>query len=161
MKKLLAGDGAWLTRKVLLGWLIGSIQGTLSLPPHCQICLGALQDALQAWKWLFHNIASRPTSIAEVVRKQLTFIGACDASAEGMVGIWLDTASHHQPICWQAPFSHNVTTQVISACNPLGSITNLTSNWLVLWANMTSSAIWPLRQSSIKTWQYSVTTPLL
>ena len=34
VKKLLKGDGAWATQKILLGWLIDSIEGTIALPPH-------------------------------------------------------------------------------------------------------------------------------
>ena len=34
IKKLLQGDGAWRTRKILLGWLIDTIHGTIELPPH-------------------------------------------------------------------------------------------------------------------------------
>ena len=34
MSKLNAGDSAWSTSKVILGWLIDTAAGTLSLPPH-------------------------------------------------------------------------------------------------------------------------------
>jgi len=34
VKKLQQGDGAWQTRKILLGWLIDSIRHTLELPAH-------------------------------------------------------------------------------------------------------------------------------
>ncbi|MGH7974087.1 MAG: hypothetical protein ACREBR_01075 [bacterium] len=34
IKKLLKGDGAWATDKVMLGWHIDSVQGTIALPPH-------------------------------------------------------------------------------------------------------------------------------
>jgi hypothetical protein len=32
--KLAAGDGAWSTSKIILGWLLDTAQGTLLLPPH-------------------------------------------------------------------------------------------------------------------------------
>ena len=34
VKKLLKGDGCWTTRKVILGWLIDTVQQTIALPPH-------------------------------------------------------------------------------------------------------------------------------
>ena len=34
LKKLLKGDGSWETTKVVLGWLIDSVTGTIKLPPH-------------------------------------------------------------------------------------------------------------------------------
>jgi len=34
LKKLLKGDGSWETTKVVLGWLIDTVAGTIELPPH-------------------------------------------------------------------------------------------------------------------------------
>lgn len=34
VKKLKKGDGSWTTRKVVLGWLIDTVEKTISLPPH-------------------------------------------------------------------------------------------------------------------------------
>jgi len=34
IKKLFKGDGRWDTRKIILGWLINTIQGTIELPPY-------------------------------------------------------------------------------------------------------------------------------
>ena len=34
IKKLKKGDGTWATRKVMLGWLIDTVAGTIELPPH-------------------------------------------------------------------------------------------------------------------------------
>jgi hypothetical protein len=34
VKKLLKGDGAWATRKHILGWLVDTVDSTLELPPH-------------------------------------------------------------------------------------------------------------------------------
>ena len=34
IKKLLQGDGSWNTRKLILGWIIDTLRGTLELPPH-------------------------------------------------------------------------------------------------------------------------------
>jgi hypothetical protein len=34
LKKLLKGDACWATRKILLGWLIDTLKGTIELPQH-------------------------------------------------------------------------------------------------------------------------------
>eukprot|EP00536_Pseudo-nitzschia_multiseries_P010183 jgi/Psemu1/25282/gm1.25282_g len=34
LKKMLQGDATWTTKKVILGWLIDSVNKTISLPPH-------------------------------------------------------------------------------------------------------------------------------
>ena len=46
VKKLLKGDGAWATQKVLLGWFVDTIAGTISLPPHRLERFGALLDSI-------------------------------------------------------------------------------------------------------------------
>ena len=50
IKKLLKGDGCWElrwdTRKIILGLLIDTIQGTIELPPHRIIRLNALLDSI-------------------------------------------------------------------------------------------------------------------
>ena len=33
IKKLWKGDGAWDTRKIILGWIIDTTKGTIELPP--------------------------------------------------------------------------------------------------------------------------------
>jgi hypothetical protein len=184
VKKMLEGDGAWAHRKVLLGWAVDTIKGTIELPPHrkerleelVKGCLSKqrlslkkwhrllgelrsmslalpgseglfapfqaaltkatatsqqrirvtrpVRDALADWEWLAANIFSRPTSIAEVVRKPVSLIGACDASAAGMGGIWLDPSSNSHPLCWRAKFPESLTANLVSFDNPDGTITN-------------------------------------
>ena len=41
-KKLDKGDMCWSTQKVILGWLIDTLEGTIKLPPHRQDCLNVL-----------------------------------------------------------------------------------------------------------------------
>ena len=48
IKKLLKGDGCWGTSKLLLGWLIDTVQQTLELPPHRYDRLCAIFDDLGA-----------------------------------------------------------------------------------------------------------------
>ena len=40
LKKLDKGDACWATRKIVLGWLVDTLKGTIELPPHCRDCLG-------------------------------------------------------------------------------------------------------------------------
>ena len=149
IKKLLRGDGSLETVKVVLGWLIDTIAGTIELPPHrlerlmellaafprsrqtCPKrelhrllgelrsmiiaipggvgCLSWLQehikesgerirlnahfhDAIDDFRWLEHDIGSRPTRIAEVVPEAPLYIGSSDAAGPRMGGVWLPDA---------------------------------------------------------------------
>ena len=42
VKKLLKGDGTWDTRKIILGWILDTVNGTIQLPPHCATRLNAI-----------------------------------------------------------------------------------------------------------------------
>ena len=44
------------------------------------------------FRWLAHDIGSRPTRIAEVVPDALLYIGGSDAAGPGMGGVWLPNA---------------------------------------------------------------------
>jgi hypothetical protein len=50
IKKLLKGDGCWGTSKVILGWLIDTVNQTLELPPHRYERLCAIFDDLRGCK---------------------------------------------------------------------------------------------------------------
>ena len=47
VKKLLQGDAYWDTRKIILGWQVDTVAGTLGLPPHRIARLYELLDAVQ------------------------------------------------------------------------------------------------------------------
>ncbi|MGH7974697.1 MAG: hypothetical protein ACREBR_04165 [bacterium] len=47
LKKLSQGDGAWTTRKIMLGWLLDTVQGTITLPPHRVDRLHAILDSVR------------------------------------------------------------------------------------------------------------------
>ena len=47
IKKLKKGDACWTTRKVILGWLIDTVSGTLELPPHRKDRLHAILDSIE------------------------------------------------------------------------------------------------------------------
>ena len=48
------------------------------------------RDKLRNWKWLAEDIATRPTSIAEVVRHPPSIWQATDAAKAGRGGVILD-----------------------------------------------------------------------
>ena len=47
LKKLLKGDGAWATRKLILGWIIDTLSQTIELPEHRKERIKALFDDLR------------------------------------------------------------------------------------------------------------------
>ena len=47
IKKLLQGDGSWNTRKIILGWVIDTLKGTLELPAHRVQRLQEIFDSLR------------------------------------------------------------------------------------------------------------------
>jgi hypothetical protein len=72
VKKLLKGDGTWATRKVILGWIIDTVQGTIELPPHritrLQHILGSIRPgqrrvAVTTWHKLLGELRSMALAI--------------------------------------------------------------------------------------------------
>jgi len=182
-KKLRKGDGSWATQKILLGWLVDSVRGTINLPPHrierlhemlagfegkrfvslksWRQLLGELRsmmvaipgaeglfshlqaalvsskgdrvrvtksarDELSDWRWLASDISTRPTSIAEVVRKPTSIVQAVDAAKPGMGGVAFDLfrPDDGEPLLWREPFPQEVQDRVVSWGNPHGNVTN-------------------------------------
>ncbi|MGH7974109.1 MAG: hypothetical protein ACREBR_01185 [bacterium] len=87
-----------------------------------------LHDELSDWRWLASDLASRPTRIAETVQSLPHYIGACDASALGMGGVWFPPSRGHDPltspILRRFKFPTAVSDNVVSFSNPTGTITN-------------------------------------
>ena len=144
LKKMKQDKNTWATQKILLGWVIDSVCGTIHLPQHRVMrlktrlrevevqrrvsrkrwrkLLGELRsmmlsipcsegmfshiqaalvkaglsnrikmdrstrDELRDWKWLAGDIATRPTSIAEVVRHLPSIWQSTNAANAGMGG---------------------------------------------------------------------------
>jgi hypothetical protein len=68
-KKLLKGDGAWATRKHILGWLLDTVESTLELPPHRRERLQELLDEIPLTrKWIslakWHHVLGELRSMA-------------------------------------------------------------------------------------------------
>ena len=72
--------------------------------------------ALQAASW--------PTHLAEIVCRETTHLGFCDASGLGGGGVWLDPARTGQNLVWRLPWPPDIVTSLISLTNPQGTNTN-------------------------------------
>lgn len=55
VKKLLQGDGSWATHKLILGWILDILLGTIELPPHRHKCLCRIFDDL----WGKHRVSTK------------------------------------------------------------------------------------------------------
>ena len=62
------------------------------------------RDKVRDWKWLTGDIATRPTSIAEVVRHPPSIWQATDAAKSGMGCVLLDLTKQSEPIVWRQLF---------------------------------------------------------
>ena len=61
------------------------------------------RNKLRDWKWLAGDIATRPTSIAEVVRHPPSIWQATNAAKSGMGGVVFDMTKQAEPIVWRQP----------------------------------------------------------
>ena len=84
----------------------------------------ALHRKLSDWKSLSLQAASRPTHLAEIVCRELTHIGLCDALGLGAVGVWLDPARTGQNLVWRHLWPPDIITILVSLTNPQGTVTN-------------------------------------
>jgi hypothetical protein len=82
---------------------------------------------LDDFRWLAEVLASRPTSMLEVVPSRSPATrGACDASGKEMGGVDFvpSTNSPIQPYLWRSPFPAKVTRQLVSTANTMGKVSN-------------------------------------
>ena len=187
VKKLKKGDATWATRKVMLGWVIDTVNGTIELPQHrierlheilnsvrpgqrvieeraWHKVLGELRsmaiaipgarglfsllqealrhkesnrprirlsqgvhNALDDFRWLAEDVASRPTRIAELLPQSVPHIyGACDAAGCGMGGVFFvpTVRGEYDAFLWREPFGRRVQRSLVSFDNPRGTINN-------------------------------------
>ena len=78
LKKFLAGDAFWATRKILLGWLVDTIRQTLELPPHR---IQRLQD-------LFENLRGKTRVSAKTWHKVLGELRSMALGIPGSRGLF-------------------------------------------------------------------------
>ena len=79
LKKLLKGDGSWATRKLILGWIIDTIRGTLELPPHRKERIAAIFDMLRDKKRI--SVKKWQQALGE-----LRFVGVGIPGSAGLFG---------------------------------------------------------------------------
>jgi hypothetical protein len=83
----------------------------VQLTPHIHAYLNDLER-------LAHNLASRPTRLAEIIPEHPSVIGSCDAAKPGMGGVLF--CPNQPPLVWRAPFPAQVQRRVVSYDNPGG-----------------------------------------
>ena len=82
------------------------------------------RDELCDWKWLAGNIATRPTSISEVVGHPPSIWQANEAAKDGMGGVIFDLTEQADPIIWRQPLPVEIQSRWVSDVNPRWDITN-------------------------------------
>ena len=94
-----------------------------------------VHQALKDFSWMFNDIKSRPTRIAELVPLLASGMGYHDASGEGAGGVWFPHKSlaprgsapatdSHQPIVWRYRWPQDIIDSLVTESNPSGTITN-------------------------------------
>ena len=92
-----------------------------------------VHHALNDFRWMHGNISTRPTCIAELVPLPPAAEGNHGASGLGAGGIWFTGSSLHPrqgylaatPIVWQYEWPRCISSKLVTAENPTGTITNL------------------------------------
>ena len=180
MKKLVAGEEDWTFIKEVLGWILDTDAGTVTLLerkleelltlvdiPATQCRMGqkdlerlvgkirsmhiavsgavahlfhiqralnqggvdqawlsaAFHRELANWKALALQAASRPTHLAEIVRREPTHLGFCEAPGLGAGGVWLNPTRTGQNLVWRHPWPPEIIASLVSSTNPQGTIT--------------------------------------
>ena len=102
------------------------LQTNLTAGRRCFPLSAPTLDSLRQWLLLAQSLVERPTPIIDLVPGPPHYVGASDASGLGMGGVWLPTslAEDPTPYVWRAPFPASVSSALVSADNPLGSINN-------------------------------------
>ena len=190
MKKLREGDCSFGTLKLILGWIIDTINMTIQLPQYrvdrlAEILnsipatqrrtsvkkwysiLGELRsmalalpgsrnifstmqhaltnkakgrialnkevhNALDDFRWMHNNIATRPTRIAEIIPLLPAAEGHHDASGIGAGGVWFlgdniiprEGYVKGKPILWRYKWPQYIVDRLITDQNPNGTISN-------------------------------------
>ena len=82
----------------------------------------AIRAQLDDFEALTRDLRNRLTRLAEIVPDEPTSIGACDAAAAGMGGVWFTDGG--QPLVWRSRFPNHVTRRLVTADNRTGDLTN-------------------------------------
>jgi hypothetical protein len=113
--------------------LFSTMQKALSLKKKTRIALHkSVHSSLDDFRWLHHDIAHRPTRIAELIPLNPCAIGYHDAAGCGAGGVWFANPElvprsqnpSSQPLLWRLQWPDDITASLISDNNPQGTITN-------------------------------------
>ena len=88
IKKLLKGNGNWDTRKIILGWIIDTVQGTIELPPHRVERLNAILASVT------HRMKAIITKQWHKILGELCLMSIAIPGDQGLISL-LQEAFHH------------------------------------------------------------------
>ena len=104
--------------------LFSPIYNAMQGDPKDIIITQTLKQALLDWKVMIQRIATRPTSVLELVPGLPEYVGYVDASGFGAGGTWLSGSKHINPIVWRLPWPADIEARLVSDSNPNGDLTN-------------------------------------
>jgi hypothetical protein len=81
-----------------------------------------VHDALDDIRHITTDLTERPTHLREIIPREPSITGACDAAKAGMGGVLFGATQ--APVLWRASFPADIRAQVVATNNPTGSITN-------------------------------------
>ena len=84
----------------------------------------AFHNELTDWKAFALQAVSRVTHLAEIVYREPTHLGFCDALGLGTGGVWLDLSRTGHNLVWQHPWPPDIIVYLVSSTNSQGTITN-------------------------------------
>lgn len=113
--------------------LFSTMQNALGSKKGGRVALDkGVHHALEDFRWMFENIKTRPTNIAELVPLLPSAEGHHDASGKGAGGIWFPGAHLMArygflplvPLVWRLEWPECITSRLVTEDNPDGDITN-------------------------------------
>ena len=116
--------------------MFSQMQKALADTPKTKVALTkGVHQALNDFRWMHHNIASRPTRIAELIPLSSSALGDHDASGHGAGEVWFPHQSlnsrsgpnkspPHAPLLWRIEWPQDIIDSLITEDNPSGTITN-------------------------------------
>ena len=110
-------------------YLFSILQSTLTQQPGSKrLRLSPLvHRSLQDWQALAQQLTECPVPIASLVPRAPHYVGAVDASGTGIGGFWLPSnfgSPHARPIVFRHAFDDDTRSQLVSAKNRQGQLTN-------------------------------------
>ena len=90
-----------------------------------------VHDALKDFRWILHDIKSRPTRIAELIPLLASAEGHHDASGAGAGGVWFPAKQlnprvgyRNAPVLWRLKWPQYIIDELVTTENPTGTISN-------------------------------------